>query len=201
MWNQTALLLNRVKDLPDRSGDGLLAAIRDVIDDDSVLAHVYRPDAVSFWRAVQARVWRGRPDPIPDARARYRAGAIAHIVTMLRAQDEGWRTWFAEETSSRSRSSIRCCGATLLRCGHRLGGVEARPATGTETGARTADQRSDEWVDRYRADAERMATDMAAAVAPASARRVDEYTGAGGRRLCTSSAKSWPSWRAAVFGR
>ena len=63
--------------------------------------HVYRPDvvsqAVSFWRAVQTRVWRGRPDPVRDARAEYHAGAIAHVVTMLRAQEEGWRAWFAEE--------------------------------------------------------------------------------------------------------
>ena len=60
-----------------------------------MLIHVYRPDvvsqAVSFWRAVQTRVWRGRPDPVRDARAEYHAGAIAHVVTMFRAQEEGWR--------------------------------------------------------------------------------------------------------------
>ena len=31
MWNQTPLLLDRVEGLPERSGDGLLAAIRDVV--------------------------------------------------------------------------------------------------------------------------------------------------------------------------
>ncbi|EUA91977.1 sulfotransferase [Mycobacterium ulcerans str. Harvey] len=31
MWNQTPLLLNRARQLPNRSGDGLSAAIRDVI--------------------------------------------------------------------------------------------------------------------------------------------------------------------------
>ncbi len=45
------------------------SAIRDVVGSDPVLMHVYRPDvvsqAVSFWRAVQTRVWRGRPDPEP----------------------------------------------------------------------------------------------------------------------------------------
>ena len=73
MWNQTPLLLARAEGLPDRSGDGLLAAIRDVIGSDPVLIHVYRPDvvsqAVSFWRAVQTRVWRGRPDPEAGFRA------------------------------------------------------------------------------------------------------------------------------------
>ena len=46
-----------------------------------VLIHVHRPDvvsqAVSFWRAVQTRVWRGRPDPRRDSAAEYHAGAIA----------------------------------------------------------------------------------------------------------------------------
>lgn len=73
MWNQTPLLLDRAKNLPDRSGDGLLAAITDVVGEQPLLIHVYRPDvisqAVSFWRAVQTRVWRGRPDPVRDARA------------------------------------------------------------------------------------------------------------------------------------
>ncbi len=80
MWNQTPLLLNRAKDLQIRSGEGLLAAIRDVVGEEPLLIHVHRPDvvsqAVSFWRAVQTRVWRGRPDPVRDERATYHAGAI-----------------------------------------------------------------------------------------------------------------------------
>jgi LPS sulfotransferase NodH len=42
MWNQTPLLVNCAKNLPNRSGDGPRAAIRDVVS-----------QAVSFWRAVQ----------------------------------------------------------------------------------------------------------------------------------------------------
>ena len=87
MWNQTPLLLQRAAGLPERSGAGLLSAIRDVIGSDPVLVHVYRPDvvsqAVSFWRAVQTRVWRGRPDPVRDSRASI--------------------------TQQRSRMSSRCC--------------------------------------------------------------------------------------------
>jgi len=93
MWNQTPLLLQRAAGLPDRSGDGLLSAIRDVIGSDPVLVHVYRPDvvsqAVSFWRAVQTRVWRGRPDPTRDSRVEYHAAAIAHVVTLMREQEKG----------------------------------------------------------------------------------------------------------------
>src|ERR1700753_92119 len=75
MWNQTPLLLERAKGLPDRSGDGLRFAIRGVVGEEPLLIYVYRPDvvsqAVSFWRAVQTRVWRGRPDPIRGARRHY----------------------------------------------------------------------------------------------------------------------------------
>ena len=101
MWNQTAVLQEQASQLPDRSGDGLRAAIRDVIGSEPVYVHVYRPDvvsqAVSFWRAVQTQVWRGHPDPERDSKAVYHASAIAHIVKNLCDQENSWRTWFAEE--------------------------------------------------------------------------------------------------------
>ncbi len=161
MWNQVPLLLQRAKNLPDRSGEGLLAAIRDVVGTDPVLVHVYRPDvvsqAVSFWRAVQTRVWRGRPDPVRDARVEYHAGAIAHVVRMLRDQEEGWRKWFAEEDVHPIdvpypvlwRNLTQTVGTVLEALGE---DPRLAPAPVLE---RQADQRSDEWVERYRADAER----------------------------------------------
>ncbi|ORB83511.1 sulfotransferase [Mycobacterium kansasii] len=161
MWNQTPLLVDRANQLANRSGTGLKAAIRDVVGEDPFLVYVHRPDvvsqAVSFWRAVQTRVWRGRPDPVRDARAVYHAGAIAHIVTMLRAQEAGWRTWFREENISPMeiaypvlwRNLTQLVGTILEALG-----LDPRlaPAPVLE---RQADQRSDEWVDRYRADAGR----------------------------------------------
>ena len=161
MWNQTPLLLQRAEGLPARSGTGLLSAIRDVVGSDPVLVHVYRPDvvsqAVSFWRAVQTRVWRGRPDPVRDTRAEYHAGAIAHIVAMLRAQEVGWRTWFEEEGVEPIdvsypvlwRNLTEVVGTVLEALG-----LDPRlaPAPVLE---RQADGRSDEWVDRYKSDAER----------------------------------------------
>jgi trehalose 2-sulfotransferase len=125
------------------------------------LVHVYRPDvvsqAVSFWRAVQTRVWRGRPDPTRDSRAEYHAYAIAHVVSMLRAQEEGWRKWFAEESVEPIeisypllwRNLTQIVGTILEALGQ---DPQLAPAPVLE---RQADQRSDEWVDRYRADAER----------------------------------------------
>ncbi|VEG46279.1 putative sulfotransferase [Mycolicibacterium flavescens] len=161
MWNQTPLLLDRASRLPDRSGTGLLSAIRDVIGSDPFPIHVFRPDvvsqAVSFWRAVQTRVWRGRPDPARDARAEYHAGAIAHIVTMLRAQEEGWRTWFDEEGVAPMevaypvlwRNLSQIVGDVLEALG------QDRRLAPEPVLERQSDQRSDAWVDRYRADAEK----------------------------------------------
>ena len=161
MWNQTPLLVERADELPDRSGDGLLTAIRDVVGEEPLFVYVYRPDvvsqAVSFWRAVQTQVWRGRPDPDRDARATYHAKAIAHIVTMLRAQEQGWRTWFADEEKKPMeiaypvlwRNLTQVVGTILEELG-----LDPRLAPHPVL-ERQADQRSDEWVDRYRADAER----------------------------------------------
>jgi LPS sulfotransferase NodH len=161
MWNQTPLLLQRAEGLPDRSGTGLLSAIRDVVGSDPLLIHVYRPDvvsqAVSFWRAVQTRVWRGRPDPGRDARAQYHAGAIAHVVTMLRDQELGWRNWFAEEGVEPMdvpypvlwRNLTQVVAEVLENIGQ---DPQLAPSPVLE---RQADRRSDDWVDRYRADAER----------------------------------------------
>lgn len=160
MWNQTPLLVQRAAGLPGRSGDDLRAAIRDVVGSEPVFVHVYRPDvvsqAVSFWRAVQTRVWRGRPDPMRDSRAVYHAGAIAHIVTILREQETGWRTWFAEENIDPIdvaypvlwRNLTQIVGSVLAALG-----LDPRlaPAPPLE---RQANQRSDEWVERYRADAQ-----------------------------------------------
>ena len=159
MWNQTPLLLERAKNLPNRSGDGLRAALRDVIGSDPVLVHVYRPDvvsqAVSFWRAVQTRVWRGRPDPMRDARAEYHAGAIAHVITMLREQEKSWRAWLDEENVEPIDVSypylwrnLTEVVATVLEAL----GLDPRLAPKPVL-ERQGDQRSDEWVDRYRADA------------------------------------------------
>lgn len=161
MWNQTPLLLGRAEGLSDRSGTGLYSAIRDVIGSDPVLVHVYRPDvvsqAVSFWRAVQTRVWRGRPDPVRDARAEYHAGAIAHVVAMLRAQEAGWRKWFSEENIEPIDVSYPVLWRNLTEVvGTVLQALGLDPRLAPDPVLeRQADHRSDEWVERYRADAEK----------------------------------------------
>ncbi len=159
MWNQTPLLLNRAKDLPDRSGDGLRAAIRDVIGEEPVFVHVHRPDvvsqAVSFWRAVQTKAWRGRAEPLRDARAEYHAGAIAHLVGILRDQEEGWRSWFAEEdiTPIEVPYPLLCRDLPGV-AGTIMSALGLDPLLAPEPVLeRQADLRSDEWANLYRRDA------------------------------------------------
>jgi len=159
MWNQTALLLQRAATLPDRSGDSLRTAICDVIGSEPVYVYIYRPDvvsqAVSFWRALQTQAWRGRADPERDSRAAYHAGAIAHIVKILRCQDNSWRGWSAEENIT----PIDIAYPVLWRNLTALVGTILE-ALGLDSGVarppmlqRQADHRSDEWVDRYRQEA------------------------------------------------
>jgi LPS sulfotransferase NodH len=162
MWNQTPLLQQRVSSLPDRSGDGLRAAIRDVIGSEPVYVHVHRSDvvsqAVSFWRAVQTRMWRARPHAEHGSRATYHAGAIAHAVHMLREQNECWRAWFAEEGIEPIDvpyptlwHNLTTIVATVLEAI----GQDPRLAPAPAPSPRT-DERSDEWVQRYRDDARRL---------------------------------------------
>ena len=76
---------------------------------------------------------------------------------MLREQEEGWRAWFDEEGIEPIevsypvlwRNLTQIVGTVLEALGQ---DPRLAPAPVLE---RQADQRSDEWVDRYRADAER----------------------------------------------
>ena len=160
MWNQTPLLQQRASSLPDRSGDGLRAAIRDVIGSEPVYVHVHRPDvvaqAVSFWRAVQTRMWRGRPHAEHGPRPTYHAGAIAHAVAMLREQNDSWQAWFAEE-------GIEAIDVPYPMLRHNLTTIVATVLEAIGQDPRLApapppqiNEHSDEWVERYRDDARRL---------------------------------------------
>ncbi|MBA4024704.1 MAG: sulfotransferase [Gordonia sp.] len=158
MWNQTPLLVDRAAGLPGRSGSDLRSAIDDVLGD-VLLVKVSRENvvdqAVSFWRAVQTRVWRGKADPERDAGAQYNADGIAHLVTELRNQEAGWRAWFAdnditpfevgyEELTADTTKVV----ATILEA---LGlDPAAAPPPDLE---KQGDARSNEWAERYRHDA------------------------------------------------
>ncbi|WP_031742888.1 Stf0 family sulfotransferase, partial [Mycobacterium tuberculosis] len=93
-----------------------------------------------------------------DSQAVYHAGAIAHIIRNLRDQENGWRAWFAEEGIDPIdiaypvlwRNLTAIVASVLDAIGQ---DPKLAPAPMLE---RQANQRSDEWVDRYRAEAPRL---------------------------------------------
>jgi LPS sulfotransferase NodH len=106
----------------------------------------------------------GRPDIAPhadpgrDAGAGYHAAAIAHIIGLLRKQEQGWPSWFAEENidpidisySVLWRNLTKIVGMVLAWLGPDF---RLAPSSVPE---RQADQRSDEWLDRYSAGAQKV---------------------------------------------
>ena len=111
MWNQTPLLLERAEGLPDRSGGGLLSAIRDVIG--TVLTLSRR----QFRSGGRCRRGSGAADPIRDetplpntTQARSPMSSACYELRR-RAGEHG----SPRRTSRRWRCRIRCSGATSLK--------------------------------------------------------------------------------------
>lgn len=155
MWNQTPLLVRRAAGLPDRSGDDLRSAIRDLLGEDVLFIHVTRPDvvhqAVSFWRAVQTQTWRAPKERRADVRAQYHAGGIGHLITVLRAQEQGWRDWFAAEGITPLEVNYReLASDTTAVVASVLEALGQDPALAPPPALeRQADVRSNAWVERY----------------------------------------------------
>jgi LPS sulfotransferase NodH len=159
MWNQTPLLLDRTKCLPDPSAGGLRAAIVDVLGEEPLYVYVDRPDkvqqAVSFWRAVQTQVWRASAVRTAQDTAQYHAGGIAHLLNILRWQDKSWREWFAAEQITPLEVNYRdlvadsaaAVGTVLEELG--LDRTAAPPPVLRPQ----ADERSNIWVERFLVDA------------------------------------------------
>lgn len=158
MWNQTPLLTGWADALPDRSGEDLLSAIHDVVDDDVLLVHVRREDtvaqAVSMWRAVQTQVWRGSADPEVDARAEYNADGIAHLHRILVEQERSWNRWFADAGVEPLEIGFReLASDTTAQVGRVLDAVGLDPALAPPPALkRQGNSRSDEWIERYTAE-------------------------------------------------
>ncbi|CAN5251005.1 Stf0 family sulphotransferase [soil metagenome] len=162
MWNQVSNLLDRVVDLPERSGKDLRSAIVDVTGEDPLYVHVSRADvaaqAVSMWRAVQTEVWRGRTPPEVDARAEYHADGIAHLAGNLLWQEAEWARWFVDEKIEpleiRFDDMVASPRQSVQRVLSALG-LDPELAPAIPPLNRQGDGRSDDWIARYRADAER----------------------------------------------
>lgn len=158
MWNQTPLLTAHAAGLPNRSGTDLRSAIADLLGPDVLYVHVYRDDiaaqAVSMWRAVQTRVWRGAADPEVDARAEYHAGGIAHLHRILAEQERSWRRWFAEADVSPIEIDYRQLASdTTAEVARVLEALDLDPGLAPPPVLqRQANARSSDWIARYQRD-------------------------------------------------
>jgi trehalose 2-sulfotransferase len=117
--------------------------------------------AVSLWTAVQTAQWRddGRREPATAHAPEYAFRAIDHLVEQLTAQERAWTRWFAaagiepvtvvyEELAASPREVVH--GA--------LAGLALEPAdVPIPRMQRQAGARSQEWVERYVAERDRVA--------------------------------------------
>ncbi len=162
MWNQTSLLVRRATGLTRPPADASLAAAIEAVLGDTVFIRIVREDvvaqAVSFWRAVQTRVWRGRTPADRDARARYDATGIAHLVAELRRQQAGWDAWLAETGIDPIVVTLAELAENPAKQVDRVLDALGLPRADVRPDApvlrRQGDGRSAEWIERYRADAE-----------------------------------------------
>jgi LPS sulfotransferase NodH len=112
--------------------------------------------AVSMWRAIQTRSWRGDEDP--DARiAEYRFDAIDGLRRRFEADEAGWDRFFAEYGITPLVIGYEDHlevdrEATVARVLHHVGVTAPGAPIDPEPIARQADALSDEWVDAYHRD-------------------------------------------------
>lgn len=158
MWNQTPLLVAR-----GRVGSGSLrTSIRWLFGgSDPVFVHVFREDiaaqAVSMWRAVQTRVWRGDGgdgSSASDATV-YDARGIAHLAGILAEQERQWRQWFsAEGIEPLDIEFVELVKEPTKAAARVLEAIGQDPLLAPPPPLQSqSDQRSRQWVQRYREDA------------------------------------------------
>jgi trehalose 2-sulfotransferase len=121
--------------------------------------HVERRDtlaqAISLWRAVQTAQWRAE-DRDAHVEPVFHAGAIAHLRRRLEDHAAAWRTWFAERGIEPLEIVYEAFAeepqATICRVLDHIGVPSAGVHVPEPPLRRQADARSQEWVDRFRAE-------------------------------------------------
>ena len=137
--------------------DGVDAFIRLLVCDvESRFVWVRRFDtarqAVSLWRAIQTGAWRKESGAEEDDEPRYDFAAIDHLVRLLNDHDAAWERWFAARGLEPLTLRYRHIAAAPVESAHRvLGylGIGDEPATIAPQLERQADERSEQWVERY----------------------------------------------------
>ena len=159
MWMHVKDFVILARTLPELDGASLaeiLSALFPNLAYVSVCRHDDVRQAVSLWRAIQTQAWRVDEDGAEAHTPEYHFAAIDHLVSRMRADNEAWRSWFAEQSivplelayEDISADLPGAVDAVLERIGVDPSGVE-RPEPPLK---RQSDELSEEWVERYRRD-------------------------------------------------
>ena len=150
------LMWTHLLDLAERLGRPADAALLHERFPDPRYVHVTRRDkiaqAVSLWRAVQTRAWRAG-EVTENGNAVYHAGAIGYLAGQLSEHDDAWRTWFSANrieplTIVYEELAADTSGVTSEVLDHLGVGPAEIPDPPLR---RQRDDRSERWVERYRA--------------------------------------------------
>jgi LPS sulfotransferase NodH len=159
MWNYIDDFRARMAEITGFNDLTLDQALREVFPNLRVI-FVRRRDkvgqAVSLWRAIQTQQWRNEVDANGTGTAEYDYRALRHLLDQLHYWDAQWEDWF----QATGREPIRviyedfiCARAsTVGRVLDSLGIDPPEPDDGKGPMRQQADDRSRDWVERFRAD-------------------------------------------------
>ena len=160
MWNYFDDFRGRLAELPGLEGHTFNAAL-DVVFPRLRIIFVRRRDkvaqAVSLWKAVQTQQWRNEVEPTePELPAEYDYRALRYLVDQFHRWDNRWEDWF----HATGRQPIRVIyedfvasrAATVGRLLDALGLDPLEPEGQRGPMRRQADDRSRDWVSRFRDD-------------------------------------------------
>jgi LPS sulfotransferase NodH len=163
MWSQIAELHALAAELPEYHGLAPFALLERLFGGPRYI-RVTRRDkvrqAVSLWRALQTRAWRGEHGPGDDrpVELHYRYEGIGHLVTMLEAEDRSWEDFLVANDAPALRilyeDDLEADRDRAVRTVLDYVGVPAPPGwSAAEPIKRQADALSDQWVAAYHRDA------------------------------------------------
>ena len=159
MWMHLDDLTWLARRLPELA-DADVAGVLDTLFPDATYVWVRRDDkvrqAISLWKAMHTQTWR-HADERPEAPPRYDSVALRHLVRLLERHDAAWAAHFAARgiaplqlTYETIAADPPAAASTVLRA---LGLPDAIPADASPPLRRQADEESDDWARRLRADA------------------------------------------------
>jgi trehalose 2-sulfotransferase len=167
MFNQLPEMTKLAHTLPEHEHTSAIELLHELFDH-PLFVWVSREDkvrqAVSMWRALQSRRWRGeRADAddhgVPhhtDPAPMYSYAGIRHLVRRFEDDDRGWREWFADNGVSALHVTYERLSAdrevTVRGVLSALGVDPPEGWTAPDPMRRQADATSTEWVEAYHRD-------------------------------------------------